>query len=95
MTKPAQVKAPQVKVAVKPAPAVEASTPSPKAEDKVAAKATSRFGSMVSSTMTKPEVEARAHVEIPSGRQYEQTAKETAAESTKRANSANSEMARP
>ncbi|WP_428617796.1 ribonuclease E [Shewanella sp.] len=95
MAKPAQVQAPQVKVAVKPAPAVEASTPSPKAEDKVAARTTSRFGAMVSSTMTKPEVEARAHVEIPSGRQYEQTAKEAAAESTKRANSANSDMARP
>ncbi|ABO23460.1 ribonuclease E [Shewanella loihica] len=100
MAKPAAVPAPTAKV--KPAAKVEATPAEDKPEEtasdeaeKPAPKATSRFGSMVSSTMTKPEVEARALVDTPSGRQYEATAKEASAEPVKRGNSANSEMARP
>ncbi|QYJ99142.1 ribonuclease E [Shewanella alkalitolerans] len=100
MAKPAAVQAPTAKV--KPAAKVEATPAEEKPEEKAsdeaekpAPKATSRFGSMVSSTMTKPEVEARALVDTPSGRQYEATAKEASAEPAKRGNSANSEMARP
>ncbi|TVP15967.1 ribonuclease E [Shewanella sp. KCT] len=100
MAKPAAVQAPTAKV--KPAAKVEATPAEDKPEETVsdkaekpAPKATSRFGSMVSSTMTKPEVEARALVDTPSGRQYEATTKEASAEPVKRGNSANSEMARP
>ncbi|MCG9757122.1 ribonuclease E [Shewanella insulae] len=101
MAKPVAVQAPiaQVKPAAKPVKAETAeSKPAEEAGDKTekpAPKATSRFGSMVSSTMSKPEIEARAQVETPSGRQYEHTAKEASAEPAKRTNSANSEMARP
>ncbi|MGE6648003.1 ribonuclease E [Shewanella colwelliana] len=56
--------------------------------------ATSRFGSMVTSTTTKPTVESREHVEVPAGRQYETESKEVKTSAT-RGNSADSEMARP
>ncbi|WP_443018693.1 hypothetical protein [Shewanella sp. cp20] len=101
MAKPAAIQAPSTqvkpaaKVQEKPVETESSEEAASIKADKPAAKATSRFGSMVSSTMTKPEVEARALVDTPSGRQYEPTAKEASAEPAKRANSANSEMARP
>ena len=71
---------PKAEVAVKPAP-----------------KATSgsRFGTMVTSDMTKPVVEVRDNVETPAGRQYEVSTSGEKTEQSKVANSANSEMARP
>ena len=56
--------------------------------------ATSRFGSMVTSTTTKPTVESREKVEVPAGRQYETESKEVKTSVT-RGNSADSETARP
>lgn len=62
---------------------------------KPASKSVSRFGTMVSSTMTKPSVETRPNVEVPTGRQYQEAEKEAEKESTSRGNSAASDMARP
>ena len=93
MAKPAAIAVPS---SLAPAPA------KPKAESttepepaKVTPKPTSRFGTMVSSTMTKPTIEARPNVEIPTGRQYEATEHAEDKEPTSRGNSATSDMARP
>lgn len=58
-------------------------------------KAASRFGSMVSSDMTKPVVEVREQVAVPKGREYENTANEESTAKIKLANGAESDMARP
>ena len=59
-------------------------------------KVASRFGSMVSSDMTKPMVEVREQVAVPKGREYENTATEEASSAKiKLGNSAESDMARP
>ncbi|GGP55733.1 ribonuclease E [Shewanella saliphila] len=63
--------------------------PAPKAPAK-----TSRFGSMVSSDMTKPTVEVREQQAVPQGRAYEAQA-ETSAPKSVMSNSASSGMARP
>jgi ribonuclease E len=54
----------------------------------------SRFGSMVSSAMTKPTVEVREQQAVPQGRAYEAQA-ETSAPKVAVGNSASSDMARP
>ncbi|MFB2727673.1 ribonuclease E [Shewanella mangrovisoli] len=91
MAKPAPIVKPQAKTVVTQAaaaPAAEAVVSKPKAA--------SRFGSMVSSEMTKPTVEVRAQVEVPKGREYDSVASaETAAPKLKHSNSAESDMARP
>ncbi|WP_133178122.1 ribonuclease E [Shewanella decolorationis] len=91
MAKPAPIVKPQAKPVVTQAAA--AST----AEAVVSKpKAASRFGSMVSSEMTKPTVEVRAQVEVPKGREYGNVAStEAAAPKLKHSNSAESDMARP
>jgi ribonuclease E len=55
----------------------------------------SRFGTMVSSTMTKPVVESRENIATPTGRQYETTENSQSAKSAKNVNTANSEMVKP
>lgn len=97
------VSAPMAKPASITAPSSLASAPvKPKAElaieaepVKEAPKPASRFGTMVSSTMTKPTVEARPNVEVPTGRQYQTSDNEESKEPTSRGNSAASDMARP
>ncbi|MBV7314353.1 ribonuclease E [Shewanella sp. NIFS-20-20] len=56
---------------------------------------TSRFGSMVMSTTTKPQVEMRAQVDAPKGREYPSHQGEEEVKSPRQANSATSDMARP
>lgn len=91
MAKPAAIIKPQVKPVVS---QVAAAQPSEAVISKP--KAASRFGAMVSSEMTKPTVEVRAQVEIPKGREYENTTTAEAAEpKLKHSNSAESDMARP
>ncbi len=80
--KPAQEEPKQVETEI----AVEA--PAPKA-----AKA-GRFGTMVSSEMSKPDVEAPKGVDTPKGREYD-TSDVTVEAKVSTANSAQSEMARP
>lgn len=63
------------------------------ATPKAPAKA-SRFGSMVSSDMTKPTVDVRVQQAVPQGRAYEAQA-ETNAPKVAMGNSASSDMARP
>lgn len=90
MAKPAAIVKPQVKPVVAQASAVQ---PSEAVVSKP--KAASRFGAMVSSEMTKPTVEVRAQVEVPKGREYENTPASEAATKLKHSNSAESDMARP
>ena len=90
MAKPAAVTKPRVDVAAKPA----AAAPVADAPAVAKPKATSRFGTMVSSEMTKPTVEVRAQVDTPKGREYEASTEATAAK-PKTANSAGADMARP
>ncbi|MFB2641317.1 ribonuclease E [Shewanella bicestrii] len=91
MAKPAPIVKPQAK------PVVAQAVAAPAAETVVSKpKAASRFGSMVSSEMTKPTVEVRAQVEVPKGREYDNVASaEAAAPKLKHSNSAESDMARP
>ncbi|PWF64769.1 ribonuclease E [Shewanella sp. BC20] len=91
MAKPAPIVKPQAK------PVVTQAVAAPAAEAEVSKpKAASRFGSMVSSEMTKPTVEVRAQVEVPKGREYDNVASaEAAAPKLKHSNSAESDMARP
>ncbi|MCH1931666.1 ribonuclease E [Shewanella sp. A25] len=90
MAKPAAIVKPQAKVQV-------ASAAAPVANEAAATKpkVASRFGSMVSSDMTKPVVEGRAQVEVPKGREYEPSTAEAATPKVKQSNSAESGMARP
>ncbi|UJF21053.1 ribonuclease E [Shewanella sp. OMA3-2] len=106
LSKPAEVK--QTKSAVnapmaKPAPmvrkAVEKAT-EPKAEQTKAEPVTSpkpasnsRFGSMVSSTTTKPTIEVREQQAVPQGKSYAETDKPAVKSSF--ANSATAEMTKP
>jgi ribonuclease E len=92
MAKPAAVARPKVsEVAVpKAAPETEPTQAAPTAKPKAA----SRFGTMVSSEMTKPTVEVREQVETPTGREYQASGEATSPKS-KTANSAGSDMARP
>ncbi|QYJ84833.1 ribonuclease E [Shewanella mesophila] len=93
MAKPAAIAIPS---SLAPVPAKPKAESTPETEPtKVAAKPTSRFGTMVSSTMAKPTIEARANVEVPTGRQYQATEHEEGKEPTSRGNSAASDMARP
>ncbi|MBB1320700.1 ribonuclease E [Shewanella sp. SR43-8] len=55
----------------------------------------SRFGSMVSSDMTKPTVDVREQKAVPQGRTYEAQATETSAPKVAINNSASADMARP
>ncbi len=91
MAKPAPVAKPLAQTVVTSAQApqaAEVTTSKPKTS--------SRFGSMVSSDMTKPVVEVRAQVEVPKGREYEpSTAAKAAVPKVKQTNSAESGMARP
>ncbi|MEJ6522257.1 ribonuclease E [Shewanella bicestrii] len=91
MAKPAPIVKPQAN------PVVAQAVAAPAAETVVIKpKAASRFGSMVSSEMTKPTVEVRAQVEVPKGREYDNVASaEAAAPKLKHSNSAESDMARP
>ncbi|MCG9966093.1 ribonuclease E [Shewanella cutis] len=90
MAKPAAIVKPQVKPVMAQASAVQ---PAQAVVSKP--KTASRFGSMVSSEMTKPTVEVRAQVEVPKGREYENTPASEAAPKLKHSNSAESDMARP
>ncbi|WP_189062357.1 hypothetical protein, partial [Shewanella hanedai] len=55
----------------------------------------SRFGTMVTSTMTKPVVESRENIATPMGRQYGTAENAQPAKVTKNVNTANSEMVKP
>ncbi|WP_434952191.1 ribonuclease E [Shewanella sp. HL-SH4] len=76
--------------------AVELKAEQTKAEVVVAPKpaSNSRFGSMVSSTTTKPTVEVREQQAVPQGKSYAETDKPAAAKSNF-ANSATAEMTKP
>ena len=76
--------------------AVEPKAEQTKAEVVVPPKAASnsRFGSMVSSTTTKPTVEVREQQAVPQGKSYAETDKPVAAKSNF-ANSATAEMTKP
>jgi len=92
MAKPAAIAKPQATVQVAP------TTVNPQITDALVVnkpKAASRFGSMVSSDMTKPVVEVREQVAVPKGREYENTATEEPTAKIKLANGAESDMARP
>ncbi|MBB1269448.1 ribonuclease E [Shewanella sp. SR44-3] len=56
---------------------------------------TSRFGTMVSSDMTKPVIHERAQLVTPKGREYDNSSAEDAAPKAKIGNSASSDMYRP
>ncbi len=92
MAKPAAITAP---VHSTPTKAIEAKSEVAEQTVKATPAVTSRFGSMVSSTMTKPTVDARANVEVPSGRQYQATDKAESNDKAPRKDSATSDMARP
>lgn len=84
----------QEPVAAETAPTETAEAAPAVADTAPAAKASvSRFGTMVSSQTTKPQVDNRAHVETPKGREYEPGSAEHSQRSN--ANQATSEMARP
>ena len=90
MARPAAIAKPQATVQTAPT--------TPQITDAVVVskpKAASRFGSMVSSDMTKPVVEVREQVAVPKGREYENTANEESTAKIKLANGAESDMARP
>ncbi|KFZ38673.1 ribonuclease [Shewanella mangrovi] len=91
MAKPAAVTVAEKPVAAK----VDAPNQQPVAEP-VAPKAprASRYQAMVAAQMTKPEVEQRAHVEVPQGHEYAGNG-QAAAPKAHNANSASSEMAKP
>ncbi|ABS07850.1 ribonuclease E [Shewanella baltica] len=92
MAKPAAIAKPQATVQVAP------TTVNPQITDALVVnkpKAASRFGSMVSSDMTKPVVEVREQVAVPKGREYENTATEEPTAKIKLTNGAESDMARP
>ncbi|QDE31647.1 ribonuclease E [Shewanella polaris] len=79
--------APEVKVDV------SETTPADVAPKTVAK--TSRFGSMVSSDMTKPTVDVREQQAVPQGRSYDAQTTEANVEKVAQGNSASSGMARP
>lgn len=88
MTKPAAIVKPQPKVQTE---ATNVNSQAADVTDAVVSKpkTTSRFGAMVSSDMTKPVVEVRTQVEVPKGREYDNTPSEdTSAPKVKLANSA-------
>ncbi|PTA49932.1 ribonuclease E [Shewanella morhuae] len=90
--KPASIAKPQL------APQVASTVTTKPVIDVVAnkPKAASRFGSMVSSDMTKPVVEVREQVAVPKGREYENTTtEETSSAKIKLVNGAESDMTRP
>lgn len=96
MAKPAAIAKPQTTVQA--APTTVNSQITDSVTDAVVVnkpKAASRFGSMVSSDMTKPVVEVREQVAVPKGREYENTATEEPTAKIKLANGAESDMARP
>lgn len=96
MAKPAAIAKPQATVQA--APTTVNSQITDSVTDSVVVnkpKAASRFGSMVSSDMTKPVVEVREQVAVPKGREYENTATEEPTAKIKLANGAESDMARP
>ena len=93
MAKPAAIAKPQATVQAAPTTVNSQITDSVTAVNKP--KAASRFGSMVSSDMTKPVVEVREQVAVPKGREYENTATEEPTAKIKLANGAESDMARP
>ena len=78
----------QVSTPAETAPKVQAA---PKAQSG----GSSRFGTMVTSDMTKPVVETRENIATPSGRQYVASESTAPSEKSRTANSANSEMAKP
>ncbi|WAL77383.1 ribonuclease E [Shewanella sp. DAU305] len=95
MAKPAAIAKPQTTVQAAPTTVNSQITDSVDAVVVNKPKAASRFGSMVSSDMTKPVVEVREQVAVPKGREYENTATEEPTAKIKLANGAESDMARP
>ena len=71
---------------------VQAATP---VTVKVKSAGGSRFGTMVTSDMTKPVVESRENIATPMGRQYETTEGSQPVRTAKNVNTANSEMIKP
>ncbi|WP_299789192.1 ribonuclease E [uncultured Shewanella sp.] len=79
-------------------PAVETSrveSETPTAAVAAQPKSGSRFGTMVTSDMTKPVVETRENIATPTGRQYVASESSAPTEKARTANTANSEMAKP
>ncbi|MCS6235597.1 ribonuclease E [Shewanella baltica] len=95
MAKPAAIAKPQTTVQAAPTTVNSQITDSVDAVVVNKPKTASRFGSMVSSDMTKPVVEVREQVAVPKGREYENTATEEPTAKIKLANGAESDMARP
>ncbi|ABE55582.1 RNAse E [Shewanella denitrificans OS217] len=94
MAKPA---IPARKAVAQVAPALAPSSTEASTVSSAAAKPTggSRFGTMVSSDMTKPVVHERSQQDTPKGREYDNTATEDATPKSKLGNSASSGMHRP
>ncbi|MEM5730253.1 ribonuclease E [Shewanella algae] len=90
MAKPAAISRParQSSNEAKESPAATPATTQTSAAPRV-----SRFSTMVGSDTTKPQVDQRAHVEVPKGREYQ--ANGEAAPRKSHGNSAESDMARP
>ncbi|TVL18085.1 ribonuclease E [Shewanella algae] len=90
MAKPAAISRParQASNEAKESPAATPATTQASAAPRV-----SRFSTMVGSDTTKPQVDQRAHVEVPKGREYQANG-ETAPRKS-HGNSAESDMARP
>ncbi|CAM2750605.1 ribonuclease E [Shewanella amazonensis] len=95
MAKPAAVMPARVKPVEKPVADVAADIAPTKATAAPARPAGSRFGSMVSSEMTKPSIEAREQVATPKGREYEAASTDASSAKVQSSNSAGSDMARP
>ncbi|MBW8183871.1 ribonuclease E [Shewanella nanhaiensis] len=62
---------------------------------KVKPASSSRFGTMVTSDMTKPVVEVRENIATPMGRQYDSNDNSQPVRAARTANTANSEMVKP
>ncbi|MCE9787136.1 ribonuclease E [Shewanella chilikensis] len=90
MAKPAAISRParQANNEAKESPAVAPATTQASAAPRV-----SRFSTMVGSDTTKPQVDQRAHVEVPKGREYQANGETEPRKS--HGNSAESDMARP
>ncbi|GAB1059931.1 ribonuclease E [Shewanella algae] len=90
MAKPAAISRParQASNEAKESPAATPATTQASAAPRV-----SRFSTMVGSDTTKPQVDQRAHVEVPKGREYQANGESAPRKS--HGNSAESDMARP
>ncbi len=70
-------------------------TPQVQVAPKAKSASSSRFGTMVSSDMTKPVIETRENIATPSGRQYAASESAAPSEKSRMGNTANSEMTKP